>query len=397
MGTEPTLKLLIAQGIPNLLAMWGVSLYFVIDSIFVGKYVGDKGLSAQSIVSILENLFCSMFASCFSLGVSALISPAAGRKDYKLANNLLMQFLYLTLFVDVLIPAVILPCLTPFLQALGAVDPDVLDMARQYSFWMILLGPLFYSPCGGFLPLFRVENKAMLAMILQIASSAITLIMDVSMFPSLGKKLKLMIALLSTLISLFIVGVITTLRFFTCVVRDTVLHFTAKVKPSWKLIVDILLQSIPQICNRLPQMLGMLVTNLMITKYAKTERETTWMTGAVGIYSRYTVIAMQPRVAFQLAFSSIGGYNLGRKDYGRVCRVLVETFWTMIIITLVFSLICVIWTRPIATIFGDDKEFTDYAGDAAAYGMIGAAFSGPHALCAVLYTLQHRPMLATTL
>lgn len=53
----------------------------------------------------------------------------------------------------------------PFLRALGAKTDKEMSLAYPYSMWITILGPLLYTPNGGFLPLFRCENRATTAMI----------------------------------------------------------------------------------------------------------------------------------------------------------------------------------------------------------------------------------------
>lgn len=52
---------------------------------------------------------------------------------------------------------------------------------------MFLVGPIVYLANGGMLPVLRTENRTTLAMVIQMASSIICIILDSIMFPTVGK------------------------------------------------------------------------------------------------------------------------------------------------------------------------------------------------------------------
>lgn len=126
-----------------------------------------------------------------------------------------------------------------------------MNYAYPYAFWMTLLGPLVYTPNGGFLPLFRCENRANTAMWIQIISSVLCLIFAAILFPTIGKKLELTTAALSTILSLLVTAFYTVLN-YCGVFKSSVLKFITHVKPSFREIGTIVLQAFPQFLNALP-------------------------------------------------------------------------------------------------------------------------------------------------
>ncbi|KAA6304561.1 Multidrug export protein MepA, partial [termite gut metagenome] len=88
LGTAPIGKLLIQYSIPAITGMAIVSLYHIIDSIFIGHGVGAMAISGLAITFPLMNLamaFCTLISS----GASTLASIRLGQKDLNGATDVL--------------------------------------------------------------------------------------------------------------------------------------------------------------------------------------------------------------------------------------------------------------------------------------------------------------------
>ena len=72
--------------LPSILSLVIISLYMMVDAIFVSRYVGPMGLAAVNIVMPLFNL-CVGSAIMLAAGASALIGIELGKKQKELANR----------------------------------------------------------------------------------------------------------------------------------------------------------------------------------------------------------------------------------------------------------------------------------------------------------------------
>ena len=59
----------------------------IIDSIFIGKYLGNDGLSSSGLSTPLELLLNIAVMQSLSVGTTTLIGPALGRKDVEEARH----------------------------------------------------------------------------------------------------------------------------------------------------------------------------------------------------------------------------------------------------------------------------------------------------------------------
>ncbi|CAL6097109.1 Na_-driven multidrug efflux pump [Hexamita inflata] len=394
LGQTPIFKLLLQQSIPNVVSLLSLSMYQIIDSIFIGNYIGEVGLAAQAIFSAIEYLSCTSLPVAFSIGAVALIGPALGKNDLKGANIFLTQYLYFVIFYVVLVPVVFVPFLTPFLMWLGCAEGEMLRLAKQYALVMLLVGPLVYSPNGGFLPLFRVENRAMTAMFVQVSSSILTLVFDSILFPVWYKQLELYAAAFSTVFALTVTGTYTVLNYMGCF-KKSVLKFAGKVKPDLKTIGIIAYQSFPQFLNALPNQMGVLLANMMIKKYSASAEQAERLNASVGLYTRLSMLVLQPRQAIYLGFVSILGFNVGAKMWERVLKLLKYTFWLIIGVVSFMTAVEMIFAQQLASLFTKSPEFIVTSAKSLQMALFGYPLGGALMICSGVYQMERRPALAS--
>ncbi|KAA6305601.1 Multidrug export protein MepA, partial [termite gut metagenome] len=137
LGTAPIGKLLIQYSIPAIIGMTIVSLYHIIDSIFIGHGVGPMAISGLAITFPLMNLamaFCTLISS----GASALASIRLGQKDLKGATDVLGNALMVCLINAILLSILSYFFLDKILLYFGASEAT-LPYARDFM-RIILMG-----------------------------------------------------------------------------------------------------------------------------------------------------------------------------------------------------------------------------------------------------------------
>ena len=85
LGTEHIGKLLVQYPIPAIISMPIVSLYNIIDSIFIGHGVGPMAIAGLAITFPLMNL-AAAFCNLVSAGGSTISSIRLGQKDMEGVN-----------------------------------------------------------------------------------------------------------------------------------------------------------------------------------------------------------------------------------------------------------------------------------------------------------------------
>ncbi|MCI5056785.1 MAG: MATE family efflux transporter, partial [Flavobacteriales bacterium] len=81
LGTEPIGKLIVKQSIPAAIGFLVMSIYMVVDTIFVGHWVGSLAIGAITVVMPITFLISSIGMS-IGVGGASMISRFLGKDDY---------------------------------------------------------------------------------------------------------------------------------------------------------------------------------------------------------------------------------------------------------------------------------------------------------------------------
>ena len=130
LGTAPIGKLLVEYSLPAIIAMTVVSLYNVIDSIFIGHGVGAMAIAGLAITFPLMNLIIA-FCTLVGVGAATISSIYMGQKDIQRATFVLHNAAILLLVNGLLVTIVTLIFLDPILLFFGA-SHETLPYAREF-------------------------------------------------------------------------------------------------------------------------------------------------------------------------------------------------------------------------------------------------------------------------
>lgn len=100
MGYMPIFKLVVNMSLPMIISMLVQALYNVVDSMFVSR-VSENALTAVSLAFPAQNLMIGV-ATGTAVGVNALLSKSLGEKNYKRANQIAENGIFLS-FIGFLI------------------------------------------------------------------------------------------------------------------------------------------------------------------------------------------------------------------------------------------------------------------------------------------------------
>ena len=142
-------KLILSFSFPIFLSQVFQQLYNTVDSLIVGRYLGDEALAAVSSSGTLIFLIISFFVGV-SAGAGVVISRYFGAGDYELVSKAIHTNLLVAILSGLLLTAVGV-CFTPtFLRWMGT-DPEVLPDAISYFryIFMGVLASVLYNTCTG--------------------------------------------------------------------------------------------------------------------------------------------------------------------------------------------------------------------------------------------------------
>lgn len=373
LGKDGVLSLICKISVPTTVAMIATALYSIVDSAFIGKYIGSEGLAAASILSPVEAIILPAGALFIGVGAVSIIAPAIGAQDYAMVDRIMSYLLFLGLIYTVVIPIIFVPLMDLMVRGLGAATEQIVKYAVQYGQVSFGTGPFCYMFAVGMLPLLRCENRAFLAMWLQIAAALINIIVDAIIYVS-TTSLGTLPAAISTTIGLGTLSIVT-IFILAFPKKGSVLKLSLKLKPfSCAVIGRIMWLGCPQLINTIPQNLGSILSNLLIkklnlsVKYPNSTDEMLnniagYYQASYGLVSRIGFLTYMPLNGIYQGYLSIVGYNLGAKLYKRVYEILWKTLLIMMILIVVLIIIVETCTPYIVLLFidGNNQDLKDIA------------------------------------
>lgn len=100
LGTKKVGALLKEYAVPGIIAMTAMSLYNMVDSIYIGhiKDIGSYAISGLAVTFPLMNLSTAL-GTLVGVGASTMISVLIGQKNYDAANKVLANEVTLNLII----------------------------------------------------------------------------------------------------------------------------------------------------------------------------------------------------------------------------------------------------------------------------------------------------------
>jgi len=175
LGSEPIGKLLIRQAVPASIGILVMSLNILIDTIFVGNWIGSIAIAAINVV-LPVSFFIAALGIAIGIGGSSIISRALGSGKNEKALKTFGNQISLTLILTILLATIGLTFVNSIIPAFGG-KGDIFEPAKIY-YTVVLYGVPFLALCMMGNTVIRAEGKPKFAMIAMIIPSVGNLVLD---------------------------------------------------------------------------------------------------------------------------------------------------------------------------------------------------------------------------
>jgi putative MATE family efflux protein len=175
LGSEPIGKLLIKQAVPASIGILVMSLNILIDTIFVGNWIGSIAIAAINVV-LPVSFFIAALGIAIGIGGSSIISRALGSGNNEKALKTFGNQISLTLILTSLLAILGLTFANSIISAFGG-KGDIFEPAKIY-YTIVLYGVPFLALCMMGNNVIRAEGKPKFAMIAMIIPSVGNLVLD---------------------------------------------------------------------------------------------------------------------------------------------------------------------------------------------------------------------------
>lgn len=343
LANAPVGRLLWQYSLPTVVGLLVMSLYNVVDRIFIGRGVGPEAISGLALTFPVMNLTTAL-GVLVGAGATARISIALGRKDLERASTVLGNALVLLLINAVIYISIFGIFIDPILRAFGASDAT-LPYARDFILWL-LPGLLMTNLAFGFNNIMRASGYPRRAMLTMIMGAVINLALAPIFIFLMDMGIKG--AAIATDIAMTCSMIFVMAHFMR---RDVTLRFTRGIYRLHRPIVIgiVSIGAAPALVNAASSFINVIINN-SLSHYGGD-----LAIGAAGIFSTYTSLIVMIVIGICQGMQAIVGYNYGA---GRLDR-LKRTFWLAVGVTtglcLVGSVIGLCFPELIAKAFTSDS------------------------------------------
>lgn len=176
LGNQPIGKLLIKQAVPASIGILVMSLNILVDTIFVGNWIGSVAIAAINVVLPIS-FFIAALGMAIGIGGSSMISRALGAEDYTKALKTFGNQITLTTLITVVFVAFGLFFVNDLIPAFGG-KGSIFEPAKVY-YKIVLYGVPILALCMMGNTVIRAEGKPKFAMYAMMFPSVGNLILDI--------------------------------------------------------------------------------------------------------------------------------------------------------------------------------------------------------------------------
>jgi putative MATE family efflux protein len=346
-------RLLLKLSLPAFMGMFVMALYNVVDTIFIGHYVGPLGIAALSIVFPIQMLTMGI-GMMMGMGGASLISRLLGAGNAARAEHALGNSLTFTIIISVALTIIGLSNPDLWLRLMGASE-TILPYARDYM-TIILAGVIFRTLAMAQNFLIRATGNARVPMIGMIMGASLNIVLDAIFIIPLGMGVKG--AALATVIAQVITS-LYFLRYYLSGKSFLRIHLQNMVI-EWDILKSILAIGISSFARTAAQSLAVIFVNRTLLAFGGDLAISSY-----GLIQRIMIFALMPSIVIGQGMQPILGFNYGAKRYDRALRVIKLAIASATIYSIIAF--CALYFAPelFIRVFTTDSELVVLTADAA--------------------------------
>ena len=344
LGVDSIFSLLIRQGLPASIGILVMSLNILIDTIFVGQWIGSNAIAAINVV-LPVSFFIAAIGMAIGIGGGSIISRALGEKNIKKAKHTFGNQITLTFCVTLTLSFLGLVFLEFLIPVFGG-KGDLYELAKTY-YVIVLYGVPVLGFCMMGNNTMRAEGKPEYAMYAMMIPSVTNLLLDYILIYQLD--MGMLGAAWATTISYLVTAVFIG-YFFLSNKSELKIGFS-DLNLSSLLVGEIsALGSVTLARQAMVSIVFLLVNNILFSSGGEPT------VAVYAIISRMLMFALFPVIGITQGFIPIVSFNYGSKNYKRVYDVVIKAvILSSLFASTVFTLIFY-FSEDIVTVFTDENK-----------------------------------------
>ncbi|GFD93043.1 MATE family efflux transporter [Alteromonas sp. KUL156] len=352
LGTKSISQLILKQAIPASIGILVMSINMIVDTIFVGRWIGVLAIAAITVVLPIAFLISSIGMGV-GIGGSSIISRALGANKEDKAFEVFGNQISLTIVLSVLFVLLGTFFSIPILQLFGA-NGDIITPATEY-FDVIVWGVPFLAFAMMGNPVVRAVGKPNYAMLTMLFPAIANIFLDIIFikFMNLG----MYGAGLATSISYAVSGVFILWFFIS---KKTELKIIPKYfKLNFSIVKEVVSLGGVTIVRQGTISILTIVLNYSLFKYGGEISIAVY-----GIINRVMLFALFPVLGVTQGFLPIAGYNYGANNTERVKETINKSILFGTGIAVLIFILIMLFPTELVGVFTEDEKLLKLTPDA---------------------------------
>lgn len=339
-------KSIVSFTLPMLIGNIAQQLYNTVDSIVVGKYIGDNALAAVGSAAPILNMLLVLFIG-ISAGANIMVSQYFGARNRESLSYTIGNCVTITAIACILLIAVATPLIRPVLVMLNTPD-TIIDGCADYLIISLvgIAGMGFYNILSGVI---RGMGDSFSALVYLLIATVINIVLDVFFVAKVnmgvgGVALATVIAQIVSSILCFI-KLSKMTEFF-----DFKLKY---LKPKSQFVKTTIRLGLPSGLTQAIFSSAMIIVQSLTNQFGEQ------FIAANVVIMRVDGFAMMPNFSFGMALTTYAGQNVGAGLYDRVTKGAKQGTLIAVGCSAVITGIILLLGKPLMGVFTDTASLVD--------------------------------------
>ena len=311
----PVRRALATLAFPTIISQLITMIYNLADTFFIGM-ADNPSMTAASSVAFTLAFMMNALPNLFGVGGGSLISRLLGEKNDEKAGGVASFSFYMTLICAGVYSLIVLAFMDPLLNLLGATSGSIV-FARQYAFWVVVIGAIPATLSMTMAQLLRSEGFAGKASFGLGLGGVLNIILDpVFMFLILEPGDEVRGAAIATMISNICVLIYFIVNYLIIKKKTVISLNPRKAILEGKYIKSVFAVGIPSALGSLLACISNIVINNLAASYEYLYGDVP--VAAIGIAKKIDMLPMNVGFGLCQGMMPLVAYNFASGDHKRM-------------------------------------------------------------------------------
>ena len=339
-------KSIIIFTLPMLIGNIAQQLYNTVDSIVVGKYIGDNALASVGSAGPILNMLLVLFIG-ISSGANIMVSQYFGAKNRESLSYSIGNAITVTAICCGVLIAVATPFIRPVLTMLNTPD-SIIDWCADYLMISLvgIAGMAYYNILSNIM---RGMGDSFSALIYLLIATVLNIGLDVFFVAVVGMGVGGVA--LATVIAQLVSA--TLCCFKLSKMREHFDFGLRYLKPHGSYVKTLVRLGLPSGLTQAIFSSAMIIVQSLTNSFGEQ------FIAANVVIMRVDGFAMMPNFSFGTALTTFAGQNVGAKKYDRVTKGAKQGTLMAVLCSTVITVAILIFGKSLMGVFTDTKELVD--------------------------------------